>query len=261
MYAQLIVAGNHYGKDYFRDVVPDSGIFYDNTSWGIYPIDINNDNIVDVELWASYMTSPGGSQCYCYMRMLNNTEGAFSNFDSCFLYNGNYLNGIYCAHPFHYGDSINENAVWSNQNLYLARSWSSFNTYYCFSHSFDFNDTSYAGVRIFVDHDTLYGWIKVAHVYPYLFMLLEYAGNRTQAQLERGMVYAYPVPATTDFTLQIDSETPAEIILYDMEGRKLLTQSFIHTVTVDIARFSKGVYFYEVRNSETAPRTGKVVKQ
>jgi hypothetical protein len=259
--AQFIIAGDHGVKDNFYDVVPDSQISYPHYAQGTYPLDINSDGIIDLEFKVRWAASPGGCGHYCYIQMLNNNEAALSHFDSCFYYNGNYYGGAYYAYSFHENDPIGENTVWSNVRLYMAACNSLTGSYNCGINTFGYNDTSYAGVRVFVDRDTLYGWIKVSNVYSYAFTLLEYACTKPKSEIEKGMVYAYPVPATDNFTVRVDSESLSEIFLFDMAGRKILEQSFVYTVTVDISRLSKGVYFYEVRNSESARRTGKVVKQ
>lgn len=72
---------------------------------------------------------------------------------------------------------------------------------------------------------------------------------------------AYPNPANDHFTVSLKNNIPAEITLYDITSRKLLQQSFINSVTLDISAFAKGTYIYEVMNDDGVSVKGKIVKE
>jgi len=80
-------------------------------------------------------------------------------------------------------------------------------------------------------------------------------------EVKKETVKAFPNPVSDNLTIQLSSNEPAEIILYDVTSRKLLEQKVMGSSTINIKDFSKGIYFYEVRNKVGVIGTGKVAKE
>ena len=74
-------------------------------------------------------------------------------------------------------------------------------------------------------------------------------------------VKTFPNPMSDKLNIQISNNEPAEIILYDVTSRKLLEQNMIGSSTINMKNFSKGIYFYEVRNRNGEVGIGKVMKE
>lgn len=62
-------------------------------------------------------------------------------------------------------------------------------------------------------------------------------------------------------TVTVQTEKPSLIIIYDIASREILKQRFTSSTTLNTANFSKGIYFYEVRNGNGVIKKGKVVKE
>ncbi len=76
----------------------------------------------------------------------------------------------------------------------------------------------------------------------------------------------YPNPATNELNIETSNDEVSEIILYDITSRKLLQKEFIKTINLNISKFAKGIYIYEVRNNSDSYRSrfikkGKFVKE
>jgi hypothetical protein len=61
--------------------------------------------------------------------------------------------------------------------------------------------------------------------------------------------------------IKTNNNDVSEIIIYDIASGKLLQQTFINSVSINTSAFSKGIYFYEIRNKEGVVKKGKVVKE
>ncbi|HKR05205.1 MAG TPA: T9SS type A sorting domain-containing protein [Bacteroidia bacterium] len=75
----------------------------------------------------------------------------------------------------------------------------------------------------------------------------------------------FPIPFSSELNISMSNHELSEIILYDIASRKLLQQKFTNTVTLNTAQLTKGMYIYEVRNSDNhqggVVKKGKVVKE
>ncbi len=70
-----------------------------------------------------------------------------------------------------------------------------------------------------------------------------------------------PNPVTNTLIVKLNSNETLQIIIYDITSRKLLTQQFTYTVTINTEQFAKGLYIYELRNKNVVIKKGKVVKE
>lgn len=70
-----------------------------------------------------------------------------------------------------------------------------------------------------------------------------------------------PNPFNDKITFTLNNNWPSEIILYDINSRKLLKQEFTSAVSINTEQLAKGIYLYEVRNKNGVIKKGKVVKE
>jgi hypothetical protein len=70
-----------------------------------------------------------------------------------------------------------------------------------------------------------------------------------------------PNPFSEKLNITSTNNKESEIILYDIFGRKILSQQLLSPNTeLKTTNLSKGVYLYEVRNKDSLVKNGKVVK-
>ena len=81
------------------------------------------------------------------------------------------------------------------------------------------------------------------------------------SEVKQETVKVFPNPVSDKFTIQLSNNEPTEIILYDVMSRKLSQQHFTNSVSVNTEGFSKGIYFYEVRNRNGEVDVGKIIKE
>jgi hypothetical protein len=74
-------------------------------------------------------------------------------------------------------------------------------------------------------------------------------------------ITVFPNPFTNTITFTLNNNWPSEIILYDINSRKLLKQEFTSAVSINTEQLAKGIYLYEVRNKNGVIKKGKVVKE
>ena len=70
----------------------------------------------------------------------------------------------------------------------------------------------------------------------------------------------YPNPIINQFSLKTNNNEPSEIILYDIESRKLLQQKFTNFVSINTEQLAKGIYIFEFRDRNGLCKKGKVLK-
>jgi len=71
----------------------------------------------------------------------------------------------------------------------------------------------------------------------------------------------FPVPFTKNLSFSLNNQRVSEILLFDLFARNILKVTFTNSVTLNTEKFSKGIYFYEVRDKNGLARIGKVVKE
>ncbi len=74
-------------------------------------------------------------------------------------------------------------------------------------------------------------------------------------------VQIYPNPFADQLNVYINTEEPAEILVYDISSRKLLQQSFVGLTTLNTGQLASGLYLYEVRTEAGICKQGKIVKR
>ena len=75
-------------------------------------------------------------------------------------------------------------------------------------------------------------------------------------------VQIYPNPAKNEFYVKGSFLLPAVIELYDIVGRKILTQNITsNNQKINAAGFSRGVYFYKVTAADKKQGSGKIIVQ
>ena len=73
-------------------------------------------------------------------------------------------------------------------------------------------------------------------------------------------VSIYPNPFEDQLHVSVNSNQPAEIVLYDMLSRKLLQQEFMNSVSLSTSQLAPGIYICEIRNNKGVVKKLKVVK-
>jgi len=71
----------------------------------------------------------------------------------------------------------------------------------------------------------------------------------------------YPNPFSNQLTLDFAENEELVISLYDFLGHLVRQEIIKKCATISTDQFAKGMYFYEIRNSERTLKTGKVLKQ
>lgn|GEM_PF-981994 len=69
-----------------------------------------------------------------------------------------------------------------------------------------------------------------------------------------------PNPFSEKLNIRIDNNEPAEIIIYDMNSKKVFHKNFTNTVSINTRSFAKGIYIYEVKNKNGYLKREKIVK-
>jgi len=70
----------------------------------------------------------------------------------------------------------------------------------------------------------------------------------------------YPNPFENQLIIQCASKAEHTFILYDNLSRIELKETFFGNSIIYTDNLAKGIYFYEIRNTEKQLKTGKVIK-
>lgn len=170
LYSQNIVAGQFGAEDYYFDFVPDSVLSAVGGGTQSMTLDINADNTDDVLIETIYLDQgQWGYYRKAKITSLNGAEVSLGQTDTCFANN-----------PPTLVVSIEKNAMamdsldvidishnWFDSTLYLNFDWYSASTpngagHGCQGGEF-YSIYRYAGIRVFNQSDTLYGWIKLRY--------------------------------------------------------------------------------------------------
>lgn len=123
-------------------------------------------------------------------------------------------------------------------------------------------------MRVFVNTDTLYGWIKISTLdcgqNNTKVRVEEYAGNISTTGIQDNYILkanVYPNPVTDVLNISIDKNNSADFILYDISSRKIIQQKVFSNTSINIKDLAKGVYLYELRNGNGLSTSGKIVKE
>ena len=71
----------------------------------------------------------------------------------------------------------------------------------------------------------------------------------------------YPNPITNKTQLTVPDFIPSQIIIYNLQGRECMRQSFNHSIILNMESLPKGIYFYQIMNEEGAVYNGKILKE
>jgi len=74
----------------------------------------------------------------------------------------------------------------------------------------------------------------------------------------QGSVNIYPNPTGRNFIVEGNYSLPAQLVIYDSTGKKIIEQEVTNRETIDSSELSKGVYYYII-NSKTTKYSGKIV--
>jgi Secretion system C-terminal sorting domain len=74
-------------------------------------------------------------------------------------------------------------------------------------------------------------------------------------------VQVFPNPFAESFTIEVDDNQQRLIRLYDISGKKILQESFMHRITLPVSALESGIYIFEIRGEDGAIISGKVLRQ
>ncbi|MEI6815059.1 MAG: T9SS type A sorting domain-containing protein [Bacteroidota bacterium] len=70
----------------------------------------------------------------------------------------------------------------------------------------------------------------------------------------------FPNPANDIFSIVFPSNEPSKITIRDMLSNELFSKEFINSTTINTANLPRGIYLYEIKNSNETIKNGKVLK-
>lgn len=259
--SQSIFAGNYNVTDNYHNYNPDTII---KCAWsgGLcnsidFPIDVNNDGIIDFSFKAKNQQGGMGSgDTYVQINALNNNQVAWGNTDTC-VGSPFYTK---MAKDFMLNEQIANFNMWEGAtSIYVTRNYWFSGTYNC---NINITDSSaIIGTRIFVLNDTLYGWIKLNNIYSHSyeagFTIEEYACNKGTVGIietkEENFFIAYPNPSKDKVFLKLSFAIKECVLtLFDLNGRELIREQINNNDTqIDISSLSKGIYYIKLINDNS----------
>lgn len=253
--AQSIIAGQYDQDDYYFNFEP--GILLEPVypdPWPeseIFPLDINNDGTIDIS-FQTYYSEANFYHHRTWVDLGYHCEIAIST-DTCYvdttaaypdcLYAQDEINEV--AKIFQVGEIIGESNNWKYKDDYTWISYV-FRHWWCWPLCTHIITPAIIGVRIFVDTDTLYGWVKLTDVESYRFTIDKYACNTTTMGIQEMelSVQVFPTPARE--VLYISTpwySDEATIYLYDQNGREIYTEKISGRKNeINISPFPAGMY-------------------
>jgi hypothetical protein len=91
--------------------------------------------------------------------------------------------------------------------------------------------------------------------------LICYSTVGIQEPKRNNVVILFPNPFTNQINLTSKRNELSEVILFDITGRILLSQSFVNSTSINTEQLAKGIYLYNVRNNKRVMKYGKIVKE
>jgi hypothetical protein len=77
---------------------------------------------------------------------------------------------------------------------------------------------------------------------------------------QNGNAIIYPNPANDELNISMNVNDDYEVTFYDITSRNILQQYFTESIVIDIEKFNKGIYIYEIRNKNEIVYKGKIIK-
>jgi hypothetical protein len=261
--AQFIIAGQHSANDYYYDINPDTTLvaIHNTNPWPSYKFDINGDGFLDFDITSinSGGLGGGGSASTISQGISNYITAAFGEADSCISFSNNLQYIARMVRPFTLNDTIGPGSNWDS-TWTIAYSNFVMGNYSCSSNLFtNAPSPQYIGIRMINANDTAYGWIKISNANAGGLTIEEYAGNIAAVGIEQNQkskLNVYPNPSTGSFNFILSSVGPADLIIYNLTGEKIIEQSFSNYQTINLP--AAGVYFYELKSAEII-RKGKLI--
>ena len=259
----FILAGQHSPADYYHNFIPDT-MAISTYSIGYYPLDINNDGVMDFKF---ELVAPGtglGSNYYaCAINGLNNNAIAFGYSDSCLDVNNIYVSKKEMVYAFNYNDTIDNNKVWSSSLFLSHTEWITWQ-YSCASYKYNYK--SYIGVRVLVDSIYKYGWIKIDSMTfdPHILGLAtltmgQYACENNVAGINslsdiNNSIIVYPNPANSIIHVDLNRQAAIQNLPFqvtDLLGNVIKQEKFrAKRSTIDISDFKNGIYLMRITAGE-----------
>lgn len=84
-------------------------------------------------------------------------------------------------------------------------------------------------------------------------------GIQTVSQMKNS-INIFPNPVFEQLNISSNSNELFELSLCDITARKLISKSFVNSISINTEHLAKGIYLYEVRNKNGVIKKGKVVK-
>ncbi len=78
-------------------------------------------------------------------------------------------------------------------------------------------------------------------------------------EINKSRVNLYPNPVSGLLKAEVDDEKEVTIIIYDMQLKKVLQQSFFKSAYMNTENLEPGIYFYKLTGKEGMIKTGKLV--
>lgn len=149
--------------------------------------------------------------------------------------------------------------------IYVARSPFGFNPYLGV-----INNPNNAGLACnYVDsavylngNSASYGFPNFVDSYDYSNSIYkcETSGIENQEEKEFGVEF-FPNPFIDRLFIHLENNQQVELIIYDFLGNRIFENSFMNETSINTSYFSKGIYFYELRNQAGFMSNGKLIKQ
>jgi hypothetical protein len=261
----LIIAGQHGSTDYYHNFIPDT-IVISTDSVDYYPLDINNDGVIDFKFKLVAPSTGLGMNYYaCTINALNNNTIAFGYSDSCWDINNIYLGEKEMIYAFDYNDTIDNNRNWSNY-LYLNYVGWTVMKYSCFA---NYNYQTYIGVRVLMDSLYKYGWIKIDSMTfntgpspgPSTLIMGTYACENSIADINPisnidNQIIIYPNPASTIIYIVLNKQNAIQnknttLKIIDLLGNIIKQkQLMVEKTDMDITDLQPGIYFAQTKTNE-----------
>lgn len=247
----------------YTDIIPDSIIAGDDLAL----LDLNNDGTFDFKI---HTKNFAGSSSIDISKSWSAFIKGYSNNEILDVAGGFYP----YVDTLNLDDSINAQQVWASKAL-LGRLWEHWNCWSiaCSNYTF-FSDLTgswqdvtdrFAGLKLIVASDTLYGWVRMDVSSLYSVKIKDYAydtipnepilagdsGDVTISinSIARKTLQISPNPATTTLQLNLTLTAPSPLIITDALGRVvkeiMLDAAATHTI-ISTADLVSGVYFLTV---------------